>query len=120
MNLSSVAIAESQVAYRQIRRYKNSSSLFPVLFLLVIPLVDLLDAARHSKCLLHVCLSSLPGAAIIALLVFFHFYHRRILKTKAQDAKRHLDFLRTKYGPEIDTVAKESPVLRARSKLLWN
>ena len=54
------------------------------------------------------------------LFAFFHAYHRRILKKKSDDAQKRLDLLRDEYGPEIDIVAKKSPTLLARGKMLWS
>src|ERR1039458_2653751 len=98
MQIPPETLAESQVAYRQIQRYQNSSS-SPVLFVYLSVILLVGPILKHS-------LEEVLWVIFIVIFFgFFHFYQRRSMRKKADDAQKHLDFLRDKYGLEIDVVA---------------
>jgi hypothetical protein len=112
MQIPPETLAEGQVAYRQIQRYQKSSSPLLILLIYLIPFIGVSYAEGPRK-----PLWMLP---FILFIAFFHLYQRQSLKKKSEDAQKRLDHLRGQYGPEIDDVAKKSPTLLARRKLLWS
>jgi hypothetical protein len=109
MQIPPETLAEGQVAYRQIQRYQKSSSPLLILLIYLIPFIGGVFPGGRP-------LWMLP---VILLIAFLHLYQHQSLKKKSEDARKRLDLLRGQYGPEIDDVAKKSPTLLARRKLLW-
>src|ERR1700761_6951562 len=98
-------LSESQVAHQQIQRYRKSSSvtlIFIVVFggFAIRAFPNLLGVTDS-----HPELSATETfwmLAISSVVVAFHYYQRRSMKTKADDAQKRIFLLRKEYGTAID------------------
>ena len=111
--ISAEVILEARRAYRQVQRYRKTSSPL-LLFLLIAPFplmasLNLIPGGHQDFHVGRTC-------SLIAGLVFWiglHTLQYRSLKKGSGEAQAKLDSLRTQYGPEIDAVAKEKAPLFA-------
>ena len=97
-------MTEAQQAYRQIQRFRNSSSPLLILLIFAFPLgVWLNQIPGH-----HQDIHPPTGPLVLGVLfvVGLHALHYCFLKKQSGEAQEKLNLMRYQYGPEIDILAK--------------